>query len=218
MRLFALALCLLAAPAALAQPIFGLKAGLNVSTFTGLNEDDLDGADLKSRLGFVGGVFAELPLSPMFSFRPEVLYSQKGTRAESSSTEGGETFTLEQTLRVDYVEVPVLARFAIPVSPLLRVGVLAGPSVAFKARESMQFVVNGEEVDPGEFTDGDETLFTSTDIGGVLGADIGSGPFAVDLRYTFGLTDINRNEEEDPDAPTIRNGVFSVTGVFRLGR
>ena len=217
MRLFALALCILTAPAALAQPTFGLKAGLNVSTFTGLDEDDLDGGDLTSRLGFVGGVFAEVPLSPQFSIRPELLYSQKGARISASDTIEGEAFDIEQDLNVDYVEVPVLARFAVPVSPLLRVGVLAGPSVAFKARESIAVTFNGEEVDPEDLDLG-EDLFTSTDIGGVLGADIGSGPFAVDLRYTFGFADIIRNEEEDPDAPTFRNGVFSVTGVFRLGR
>ena len=226
MRRFLLpALLLAAAPLAHAQaarPTFGVRAGLNVANVYGANESDLDGFDKKPILGFVGGVFAEVPVTPGVAFRPEVLYSQKGFSLDASGADGGQQFDISQTLHADYVEVPLLARVALPLSPLLRVGLMAGPAVAFKVRESIdvEFLVDGQPFP--DFEDlGDidtEDVIKTVDLGGVIGAEVGSGPFAVDLRYTAGFLDINKNTEGDSSAPTIRNGVFSVTGSFRFGR
>ena len=189
----------LALPAA-AQTTFGVRAGLNVADVSNTFEDVDDfGVDAQPRLGFVGGVFAEVPLSPSFAVRPEVLYSQKGARAEFNDSDG------DLTLKIDYLEIPVLARFGVPVSPTLGLGLLVGPAVAFKLNES----IDG-------FDDRDEDVVDAVDYGVVAGAEVGSGQFFVDLRYTFGLASVAAELDESEDTP--RNGVFSVSGTFKFGR
>lgn len=76
-------------------PKFGIKAGLNYSTF-----NNADGVEYKA--GFLGGVYANIniPGSPA-AIQPELLYAQYGANAEG--TDG--------KLSVDYIQIPVLAKF-----------------------------------------------------------------------------------------------------------
>ena len=156
--------------------------------------------DSRPRLGFVGGAFAEFPVSPAFALRPEVLFSQKGE--SSSAGGGGSALTLVQ----DYVEVPVLGRFGVAPTPALEVGFLAGPYLGLKLNE-------GVKSDSGtRDTDRIETL----DYGVVLGGEVGTGPFFVDLRYSLGLAGVFDGSGGQNGAP--RNGVFSVGGMYKFGR
>ena len=184
--LIAAAAALLLLPAAHAQATFGARAGLNVSSFSG---DDAP-TDGEPRLGFSGGLTADVPISPQLSLRPEVLYSMKG------ETDG------ETTLAVDYVEVPVLLAFEVPATETgLMIGAYAGPSLAFKVREQLDTPIGGVSAD----------VFKSTDIGAALGATVGAGPFAIDARYTLGLTDAIEDA-------SVRNTAFTVSAIYRFGR
>lgn len=174
---------LLALPAAHAQTTFGARAGLNVSSFSG-NDAPRNG---DPRLGFSGGLTADIPFTPQLSVRPEVLYSMKG------ETDGN------TTVAVDYIEVPVLLAFQAPATQTgLMIGAYAGPALAFKVREDISGPV------------GDLDVFNSTDIGAAVGAMVGAGPFSVDARYTLSLSDAAENLE-------IRNNVFTVGAVYRFG-
>ena len=219
-RLVSLALLFGWAASAAAQPAFGLKAGLNVSDVRYSDEDAPSiGEETGALLGVVAGAFVEFPVSPAVAIRPEVLFSQKGFSFSGSFEDGSNAFTYDVNYRVNYLEVPVLAQVDVPVSPLARLSLLAGPAVSFHVDESLsqESALNGEVIT----SDGDadlngQNVFASYDVSGVLGAAFGSGPFAVDLRYTLGLTDANRNEEEDPSAPAFYNRTFSATFSYRL--
>ena len=209
------------APAASAQATFGVRGGLNASSFVGVGADDLEGFEPSSALGLVVGAFAEVPLSGWVAVRPEVLYSQKGL-AVSGDVLGAGLLSADGTLNLDYVEVPVLVRIGLPIGPALDAGLLVGPTFAFKVNESLDVGVEGVPIDLdgviGLFSPGDEDAFESFDAGLALGVEVGSGPFYVDLRYTLGLLDTNRVEDAlDADVPTVRNGVFSVTGALKFG-
>ena len=58
----------------------GLRAGLNVADVSNTFED-IDNSevgvevDAQPRLSFVGGVFAEIPLTPSVAVRPELLFA-----------------------------------------------------------------------------------------------------------------------------------------------
>ena len=182
--LFAALLCV-AAPLA-AQPSFGLRAGLNVSTIR--PDGDVDLADRSAKLGFVGGVFAEVPVGSVVSIQPEVLYTQKGVNRDAPN----------EDVSVDYIEVPVLVKAGLPVSDLLDVDVFAGPALAFKL---------------GNDDEASTVRYNSTNLGVVLGAGVASGPFGVDARYTFSVQDATEGELND-----FRHHVVSLTGVYRFGR
>ena len=196
--LLASALLLGLAPLAAAQPTFGIRAGLNVAS---LSDFEFAGSlDSQPRLGFAGGVFAELPLNPSFAVRPEVLFAQKGETGAADGDDSDVTFAL------DYVEVPVLGRFALSPSPTLEAGLMAGPYAAFKLGESIDSGVINVDTDDVE----------SVDYGVVVGGEVGSGPFFVDLRYALGLASVFDGTSDLEDSP--RNGVFTVSAAYKFGR
>ncbi len=87
---------------------FGVEGGINLSSFNGPTVDSV----YASRLGFVGGLFLNLPFSPILAIQPELLYEQKGGKINDND------------YRLDYVEVPVLLDVTL-IGPF---SVILGPS------------------------------------------------------------------------------------------
>ena len=92
---------------------FGLKGGPSYTTVVGQN---VVGA--ANKWGFHGGVLVNFKLTDRVSLQPEVLYSQKGTKEDNSSTR----------INTNYVDVPVLLRVAPGLGGLF---VEAGPQVGY---------------------------------------------------------------------------------------
>lgn len=208
-RLFSLSVIALAFSAvATAQPTFGLKAGLNVADISNTFEDT-PGVDAQPRLGLVAGALVDYPFSDQFGVRAEVLYSQKGTHAEATDIvdKSGVSGASSATIKLDYIEVPLLARYALMPTPTLEVGLMAGPAFAFNINQAVEY----------DGTDsGDDDFAEKFDAGIAVGAEVGSGPFFVDFRYTYGLLNVAKDLDPDEDEP--KNSVFSITGAFKLGR
>lgn len=162
---------------------FGLRGGLNFATL-----NTVDGADSRTGL-MVGGYFnIKVPLSPI-SIQPEVLYSQKGYEAD-----GG-------TIKLDYIEVPVLAKFDFVSSGPVTPGVYFGPYLGFN--------VNAE-ADSGPFSGDIKDSIKDTDFGVVVGGGLDVSKLHIGIRYGAGLTKIF---EDDSDG---KNGVFSVVAGISL--
>ena len=224
--LLAFALVAFAATAQAQSPSFGLKAGLNTATlfFDDDGAFDEDGIEKQARLGFVGGVTADVPFTPSLGLRTEVLYAQKGfkTSFNFEGTDEAGDFDASQTIQLDYLEVPVLLNVMIPMQNGLEVGVQAGAVPAFKLRAALNC---GGEADDDQFCEpeGDaareefDSQFKSFDLGGALGLTVGAGPFAVDARYTLGLLNVVDEEELEED-DSVKNGVFSIAAIYRFGR
>lgn len=186
-KLFALALALLVgAPLASAQVPApgsfqaGVKGGLNTAWQTG---DAIDALvdETQPRLGLAAGLVGRYNVTPSFAFQLEALYSQKGVTTEDDAL----------TSKIDYVEIPVLARVSVPLSPLLNAGAYVGPSIGIPVNDEVDYdLPNIPETD---------TFDPATDLGATIGVDIGSGPFFVDARYTFGLSNPYTGEIEDPE-------------------
>lgn len=214
--LLAAAAVLLGTPA-LAQTTFGLTAGLNVATISFENEDALfpDGGGLEksAMLAFSAGAFADVPVTPMLSFHPELTFSQKGVKIQIEDNDLD--LSAAQTLRLGYLEVPLLLRYAMPVGENgLTVGVEAGPALGYRLTESVSCSGDG-----AEFCDDDDIeddAFEDVEASGALGLTVGAGPFAVSARYTHGFTSVVG--DEDPDSPDARNRVFNVSARYRFGR
>ena len=182
------------AASASAQPTFGLKAGLNVANFVG---DDAN--ESEARLGLVGGLTAQFPFTPSASLQVEALYAQKGE--EYFNTLG---FT-EET-RLSYLEIPATLRLSVPASPTLDVGISAGGYLGVP--------LNGEVYTDDVFED---ELDLSTDYGFVVGADLGSGPFYLDARYSQGLTEAIEFDPLLGAGLDKKNQVVSLTFGYRFG-
>jgi hypothetical protein len=195
----ACALMLLASTPASAQiPGLGVKGGVNFATQHNAGDDD-SGPGLKSLAGIVAGVFATLPVASWLEVQPEALYSRKGARAE---LEG-----ISSDLQIDYLEVPVLARFS-------RRGsgrgyyVAGGPSFAFqlRARTRTDFGTATEEIDIGEEVE-------RFDLGLSIGGGIEVRSLVIDGRYTHGFKDIDKDTSDDVQ---VTNRAVSITVGFRF--
>jgi Outer membrane protein beta-barrel domain len=71
-------------------PIFGIKAGANLSNFAGDGADDTDGAT-----SFYAGVTLDIPMIRSFHFQPELQYSVEGA----------------DKMSMTYFRVPAMAKF-----------------------------------------------------------------------------------------------------------
>lgn len=152
---------------------YGVKAGLNAAWLSGENVVVTD--EEEPRLGIGAGVAVRYHFGPSLAVQGEALFSQKGEQCGDDCT-----------IQLDYIEIPVLARYAVPLSPLMTAGVYAGPSVGIPINSKVK--------------EGDQSFDVndvSTDFGINVGVDIGSGPFSVDGRFNFGLTDISSDELGD---------------------
>lgn len=171
-KFLALALVLagLGATQASAQTFdLGLEAGANFSSFIGSDVTSYAGAASSNKMGFVGGGFLSLNFGSSFAIRPEILYEQKGTAIQGTST----------TAELDYIEIPVLLKLSLG-SPVVNPGILLGPSFSFN---TVATVSNGGTINN----------VSSSDIGIMGGIEIDFDKFLVSGRYELGLQNIQQN-------------------------
>ncbi len=93
---------------------FGIKAGLNMTNFTG-DVEDSDGATAF----YVGGL-VDFPVGENFHVQPELLYSVEG--ADEAS--------------ISYLRIPIMAKYYI----MEGLNLQAGPEIAFKVAAEDDFV------------------------------------------------------------------------------
>jgi hypothetical protein len=184
---------LICAATAHAQDVsVGVKAGINLANVSIDGPGDI--SDPKNRTGFVAGVFVTVPASGLLAFQPEVLFSMQGSKFSDGGDSG--------SLKLDYVQVPLLARIKPATSP---VGFVVGPSIGFRARAKLSVEGEDEELDFKDQVKG-------SDVGLVTGVVVDVGHVVLDGRYTWGLTNIAK----DDDDGSVKNRVFSVTLGFRF--
>ncbi len=171
---------------------FGVKAGLNVA-----NVSNLDGEiKFDSRMAYHVGAMAEAILTERFSVQPEVLFSVQGVRKK----EGGIT----ATINLNYVNVPVMAKYYIIEGLSLEVG----PQVGFLT--TAEFKLEGAGGKSGTEDIKDE--LKKVDFGLNFGTSYNYQNFNLGVRYNLGLTDLSK-EREEGDAS--KNGVFQISlGYF----
>ena len=112
--------------------------GLNIASMT-------KGEDTKVRPGFVAGVEAEYGVSENFGIQFGLLYSQQGVKGkntgfgeldfdEDDNVVGGWAFSGDATMKLDYINIPILAQYY-PVKGLaLKAGIQPGFNVFKKAK------------------------------------------------------------------------------------
>nr|WP_199001358.1 porin family protein [Flavobacterium sp. ASV13] len=168
---------------------FGVKGGLNITTFAGGNY-----YDAKSLVGFQVGGFAEIKVIERLSIQPEVLFSTQGAKQEVGMTKFDS--------KLNYINVPVLAKFYIT----KQFTVEAGPQIGFLVSAKS----NGNDV---------KDAYKSLDTGFNFGAGYNfTDNVSVGLRYTVGLANIGDynvdNTEQYLDSP--KNSVLALTLAYKF--
>jgi hypothetical protein len=175
-------------------PQIGIKGGLNVSTITADNFND--GAD--PRTSFNVGLLAEIPLSDRFSIQPEVLYSSQGFDIQQNDNGDDVEYQL------DYIQVPILAKIYL----VKGLNVEVGPQFGFKTNEEID---TDPTSDGGDFdidSDASAVKDFDTSIAAGVGYKFDNG-FFINGRYTYGLTDIFKDDSIFQNAEG-KNAVWQV--------
>jgi hypothetical protein len=214
--LFAGVLLLCIAMPASAQVQFGVKAGMNIATLGG---DDANGLD--SRTGLVVGGLVNYRLTDMLSIQPEILYTQKGTKASETDPDFG---TFEFTLKTDYLEIPVLLKLDVPVgAPELRPTLHVGPTFAFEVGCEVDFsgmgISGSVDCDAGDEFDEDgfadrRKFDMGLGLGGGLDVAFGGGTLMIEARHTLGLQSLDKSD----NGADLKHRVWSITFGYRFSR
>jgi len=169
------------------QTRFGIKGGLNLTTFAGG-----DYWDAKSLVGFQVGGFAEIKIIERLSIQPEVLFSTQGAKLDN--------FDIDSKL--NYINIPVLAKFYIT----KQFTVEAGPQLGFLVSAKN----DGRDA---------KDNFKSVDTGFNFGAGYNfTDNVSVNLRYTVGLSNIADYNAEDFDeyVDSPKNSVLALTLGYKF--
>ena len=167
------------------------KAGINISKVTG--------GDLKSKVGFVGGVEAEYGIAESFGLSFGALYSMEGAKGDVvvASGEGASAYLLpDAKINLGYINIPILANYY-PVKGL-----------AFKAGIQPAFKVNAKVS-----KDGDSAKLTdvkSFNLSIPVGVSYEYAKVVLDFRYNIGLTKIVKDSEKG------RNSTFAITLGYKF--
>ena len=201
-----LAFLLLAIPlaGASAQNSLSIRAGANFASVGGDEADDTEGiVGLNLGGAFTVGLYDNVGLFLGAN------YSQKGAE---DNTEGSTA-----RIEVDYIEIPLLLKLAIPTGGSVSVHFFGGPSLAFEVGCSLEAEEGGVEVSidcDGSELEGEVESFDFGATGGAgIDIDVGGGrSLSLDAFYTFGFADVTTTDD-------VQNRVFTVQAglAFPIG-
>ena len=167
---------------------YGVKVG---GTYNKLWGDDAEGALAPDwGLGFSGGVFMWYELHEMFAVQPEVLIAYRMMTTEA--VELAPDVTADIDWKFMDIQIPVLAKFLIPMEGEFHPNLFAGPYLGFNMTA---------EAEVGDADAEDIEDYKSLDYGAVIGGGweyaMGeAGMLTMDIRYVMGLSSLDDSDDE----------------------
>jgi len=170
-----------------AQFSIGAKGGLTLANLSGL---DGDGSTADLALGWNATVFFKFGKG-LFSFQPEVMFIQKGTRLNSSSDA-----TYSQ-LSMNYIDVPLLLRTTIGIKIVeiyINLGPYAGYWIGGKTKNYFYDDSQSQWITDKEDYDFDDDHDVRYDVGIVAGVGVKVLMIIFEVRYGHGFIDVFDSE------------------------
>ena len=171
-----------------------------VGTFTiqpkvGLNLANVTNGDGDIRVGAVAGAEFEYQVSDIFSLSAGALYSMQGCKGEVNV----EGFDVDATVKLDYINVPILANVYVVKGLAVKLGIQPGFNVTHKASAEVE----------GTKVSSDLSGVKSVDFSIPVGLSYEFNNFVIDGRYNFGVTKI-------ADYSDSKNSVFQFTLGYKF--
>ncbi len=149
-------------------------------------------ASTKRLLGLTAGGFLVIDFPGPGAVQPGLRYMQRGYRYDINFSNG---VTAEETLSLDYIEIPIFARYDLPLfSSRFRPHVIAGPTVGFNITSGITSEVTYRDgIDP---SDGINSVDAGLEAGVGIEAQLIVTSFVIDARYGLGVTPINDDDTD----------------------
>jgi hypothetical protein len=187
-----------------AQTTIGFKIGgnTNFASISGVASSVMP--DNTAYIGFSGGLEVGVPMDEKFTFKTGVNYIEKGFTLDQSTDVnlGGINVPLgaKVNTKINYVDVPVLLQYNLPINSSIQAYAFAGPNVSYALSGAIQtkaqvlFDINVKKIPLDLSDDTYNRIDLGAAVGGGIAANIGSGQVFTDLKYNHSFT----NSINDP--------------------
>jgi hypothetical protein len=201
----------------------GIKGGLAVSGLQSSNEDFTpflgyevswvqDGAS-NPVFGLQLGVFYNFKFSDSFNFQPELYFVQKGYQFDQTPL-----YNTNYSLNINYLELPVLLEYNLPLDWGFHPIIVAGPFAALKLSSDKTIRIEDEEVNS------DVSSVNDFDYGLVFGfgAEFTAwdGELIFDLRINWGFANIMTQPDDfitlSGDPGTVKTRAVTLMTGYRF--
>ena len=170
------------------------KVGLNMATIT--NDNDAD-----SRFAPVVGAEVEVQTTDMVSFSGGLLYSMQGAKGKVGNVDG--------TVKLDYINVPILANVYVANGFAVKLGVQPGFLINNKVKVSQNGVNAEVDLEKSLKAAGIDAKLNKVDISIPVGVSYEFSNINIDARYNWGVTKII-------DEDSSKNSVFQITVGYKF--
>lgn len=191
-KLFLMAVMALATVSSFAQHAVGT---FTIQPKVGLNLANVTDGDGDIRVGAVAGAEFEYQVSDIFSLSAGALYSMQGCKGEVNV----EGFDVDATVKLDYINIPILANVYVAKGLAVKLGIQPGFNVTSKVSTEKGGTKVSTELD------GIESVDFSIPVG--LSYEINN--FVIDARYNLGVSKIM-------DGSDSKNSVFQFTLGYKF--
>lgn len=176
---------------------FGIKGGMNVSS---ISDDGYD--DTKSKVGYYGGVFVNIPASESFSIQPEVIYNNLGSEVKLGNS-------YSQKLNLNYITVPVMFQYKATPQFYLEAGPEFGFLVSADSKTTWNNSTSTAELDKDNFNN------FNMGVGLGAGFDITKN-VGINARYVAGFSDVTKPSSDPSTNAKNKNNTFQVGLNFKF--
>ncbi|MDD7273738.1 MAG: porin family protein [Prevotella sp.] len=199
-KLFVVAAVMLAAVGAQAQRAVGSwsfqpKVGMNVAGLTKTDDSD-------ARIGLALGAEAEYQLTDLFSLTGGVMYSQQGTKWTGDMDIYDIPFNGTATLKLDYINVPILANVYVAKGFAVKLGLQPG----FLVNKQVKIKAMGQSISKDIPSEAGLNTF---DLSIPVGVSYEYKNVQLDARYNWGVTNVAKDSDT-------KNSVFQFTLGYKF--
>ncbi len=190
-------LLLLAASIQAQNPVFGIRAGMNLSTVSAAG-NLYDNSQVQP--GFTAALMARYSLAKNWEVMSELSFEQKGI---STSLGSGDWETVN-TRQFDYLTVPLAIRGSMPLAGKVRLFGQAGTYGSILLNSGTSQKINGEQA----IHQNSDPNIKSNDFGWIAGCGVDiplkNHSLSAEIRFERGIMEVDKNDTE------LRNKAFSI--------
>lgn len=165
------------------------KVGINFANMTNMNKPSM-------RVGLAAGLEAEYYASDIVSVSLGAIYSMQGCKAKNEY--------VKETLKLDYINVPILANVYVVPGLAVKLGIQPG----FCINKKIDVEISTGQEASGKLSKDEVKGF---DLSIPVGLSYEFANFQLDARYNFGLTKAINVEKDSP-----KNSVIQVTLGYKF--
>ncbi len=199
--------------------IFGIKAGVNLSTMSLKDNNGNYSDDFKMNPGFHVGVTGEFPLTEIFSFETGLLLSTKGLKINQvEDIPLGPTTVLKGKMNLLYLDIPFTAKAYFDIGSTKIYG-LFGPYLGMGVSGKNKYEITGEgETRTGEKNiswGSEENDYKRLDYGLTAGSGVEIKSIQIGLFYSLGLANISN---QSVNGRKFSNRILGITVGYRFNQ